>query len=64
MSPVWSPGLASVNVAPERMLLSLAPSVPAATAALLPVNAASATVAVPLIVVVLPPSSTTLMLMA
>ena len=36
---------------------------PLALAVLLPVRAASATVAVPVMVVVLPPSSTTLMLM-
>ena len=56
-SAVLLPGLASVNVAPDRVRMPHLRR--RTTAVVLPVNAASATVAVPVIVVVWPPTSFT-----
>ena len=61
ISPLLSPGLASVNVAPER--LTDAASLPVAVAVVTPLRAASATVAVPVILAVLVPASLTSMVM-
>ncbi len=62
MSAVWLPGLASVKVAPDRTLLFAAFSVPPATAVVLPVRGASATVMLWLELVEAPPSSVTVTL--
>ena len=59
MSALWSPGFASVKVAFVSVATVTPSTPPVAVAALLPVRAASPTVAVPVMVAVLPPSSVT-----